>query len=156
MGLVESIVGRLSGNSKKNRTLKTEIFHVVGVFYYEDNIRKLACRNPDWKFTTAQIISQGKAMQKIFRYNYINKPVKLISEPTNPHDRNAIVTIIAGEKVGYISRDDNIHVGNILKRHEIKYISSFISGGQYKIVSTGGDINRLEDNISITVKIGYV
>lgn len=138
------------------RTLKTEEFVVVGTNYYENNIKKLAVLNKDWKSQTTILIKDGKTGAKIFRYDFVNKPVKLIPEPKNKHDKNAVQVTIAGELVGYISRDENIHVKNILSKHEIKYISSFISGGEYKVISENGDICKGDYSIKINVKIGYV
>ena len=133
-----------------------EVFFVAGPHYYEDNIRKLACRNPDYRYGAKRNISDGLVMRKIFQYTYINKPVKLIPEPDNPHDRNAVMVLIAGEKVGYIPADATLHVKRILTACDVKFISSFISGGKYKIVSNNGDVEKLESNIKIKIKIGYI
>ena len=141
---------------EQDRTLKTEIFPVAGVPYYEENIKKLAYCNPDWKLTGSQIKKNEKGNQKIFRYYFVNKPVKLVPEPSNEHDKNAVIVFVAGEKVGYISRTDNIHVKEILKKHEIKYITCFVGGGMYKIVSENGNISRDEEDLHIKVKIAYV
>lgn len=143
-------------NNENDRKLKKEEFIVVGTQYCLDNINKLACANLDWKHNTETIIADGKAGEKIFRYNYIYKPVKLIPEPENTHDKNAVYCMIAGEKVGYISRDYNVHVLDILKSHDVKYISASIRGGQYKIVLTDKTIQKYEDPINIHVRIGYV
>lgn len=140
----------------QDRSLKTEIFHVVGVQYCEENIKKLACCNPDWKLTAKQIKEKGKVNQRIFRYYFINKPVKLEPEPSNKHDKNAILVIVAGEKVGYVSRSDNVHVKEIMKKREIKYITCFIGGGKYITINDDGDILRDEESITIKVKIAYV
>lgn len=138
------------------RTLKTEEFLAVGVNYYEYNIKKLAVSNKDWKSRCSTIVKEGKAGTKIFRYDFINKPVKLVPEPKNKHDKNAVQIIIAGELVGYISQDKNVHVKNILTQHEVKFVSSFISGGEYKVVSENGDMRKDEHSLKVTVKIGYV
>lgn len=151
MGLLDIFTRKKTNQT----TLKTEDFCVVGVNYYTENLHKLACANPDWKNTIATIIKNDKANTKIFRYSYINKPVKLIEEPNNKHDRNAVQVIIAGELVGYISRDYNVHVKEILKKKNIKYISSFISGGQYKIILNDKTMIKDEQQISINVRIAY-
>lgn len=163
LGLLDAIKSLLSANGpdsndKKStdRKLNTEQFPVVGTKYYLRDINKLACRNPDWKMTARQANSAGKTGQKIFRYNYIHKPVKLIPEPKNPDDKHAVMVLIAGEKVGYISRDENQHVKEILSKREIKYISGFIGGGQYKIACSDGTFLRDEQDIRISVKIAYV
>ena len=138
------------------RQLKTEEFLVVGINYYEKNLKKLAVSNKDWKSRTSTLVKDGKSGTNIFRYDFINKPVKLVPEPKNKNDKNAVQVIIAGELVGYISREENIHVKNILSKNEVKYISSFISGGEYKVVSENNDVYKSEYSIKITVKIGYV
>lgn len=140
----------------EKRVLKEETFHAVGVSYYENNIRKLACSNPDWKLTAAQIIGSGKAGRRIFKHNYTNKPVKLQMEPENPHDSNAVAVIIAGELVGYISREDNIHVKDILQNHEIKFLSGFIGGGEYKTVTEDKQVIKDENGFSVNVRIKYI
>lgn len=142
-----------SSVNSTNNEFTIEKFYVAGVQYYTDNINKLAVRNPDWKMTAAQLTKAGK--DKVFRYNYINKPAKLIPEPQNKHDRNAIMVMVAGEKVGYISQEDNVHVLQILKKCKIKFISSFIGGGQYKIVLEDGSMSHLENDLKISIKIGY-
>lgn len=151
-GLIKSY----AGPGSTDRTLKVETFRAAGSNYYDGNIGKLAAANSEWQSTAKQLINSGKVNKKIFRYNYINKPVKLIPELENPHDKNAILIQIAGEKVGYISRDENLHVKEILDNHEIKYISSFISGGQFKYANESGELIHDELSISIDVKIGYV
>ena len=138
------------------RTLKEENFDGAGVWHYESNIKKLANSNPDWKLTKKQIESAGKTGRKIFKNNYINKPVKLIPEPDNPHDSDAIVIVIAGEKVGYIRSDENVHVRAILDTREIKSISAFIGGGEYKILSEDGELIKGSYGFSVRIRIKYV
>lgn len=133
------------------RTLKTIDFRAAGVCYYINSIQKLAFSNPNYK-KKANSTDNGR----IYRYNYINKPVKLIPEPQNPHDPNAVMVIIAGELVGYVPADLCLQIKRILSDFEIKYISSFISGGQYKEVSCGKVISRDEKDIYVNIKIGYV
>lgn len=134
---------------------KEEVFCVVGVIYHLPNVNKLACANSDWRKNGKTLLANGLCGKKIFRYSYINKPVKLIPEPKNPHDKYAVMVQIAGEKVGYISQEDNRHVLEILNKRQVKFISSFISGGPYKVVSENGDAVKLEKDISIRIKIGY-
>lgn len=95
-------------------------------------------------------------MVQIFKHTYLDKPVILVPEPQNKHDRNAIKVTIAGKKIGYISRDDNLKVKHILSEHKIKLVSALFSGGEYKVVSENGDAVTLENKLSIRVKISYV
>ncbi len=135
--------------------LVEEEYCVVGVSYYLQNLKELSSSNPDWRKNAKSLIASGKVGKRIFRYSYIYKPVKLIPEPKNSHDKNAIMVQIAGEKVGYISTDDNVHVKNVLSTGRIKFISAYITGGEYKIVDESGDVFKGENQISINVKIGY-
>ena len=132
-----------------------ETFSVVGVDYCMTGIKKLAEANPDWKLPAKALAEQDKLMHKIFRYNFIHKPLELIPEPSNPHDKNALMVQINGQKVGYISREENVHVKKILKQRRILFTSAFISGGEYKVVSQNGDTVKNEQHIRITVKIRY-
>jgi len=139
-----------------SRTLQEEDFKAAGVNYYSESINKLAYSNPDWKLSAKQIINNGKVEKKIFRYNYVNKPTVLKEEPDNENDPNAVAIYIAGELVGYISRDYNVHVKDILHNHEIKSISGFIGGGEYKIVTAEGGTNRFDSSFSVNIRIKYI
>lgn len=138
------------------RLLTEETFHAAGVSYYENNIRKLACTNPDWQLSAEQISSSGKAEKRIYRHNYVNRPVKLVPQPDNEHDPNAVAVIIAGELVGYISREDNLHVKGIIENRGIKSLSGFIGGGEYKIVHEDGSITKNECGFSVNIRIKYI
>ena len=149
-------VSKSVSQANNDRTLKEEKFYAVGTSYYAKSFRLLAETTPDWKLSDKRLAEEDKVGCKIYRYRYINKPVKLIPEPTNKHDRNAVQVVIAGELVGYISQDDNKKVLDILNHREIKYISSFISGGEYKVASYKAGSIKKEETIKVSVKIGYV
>lgn len=142
--------------SAPTRKLMTYEFNVAGIDHHMTSLQRLACKNPDYSLTASAVIKAGKAGRSIYQYNYIHKPVKLIPEPNNPYDKNAIQVLIAGEFVGYVPREECDTVGRILKQHEVKYISAFISGGKYKIVSEDRDISRGSNHHRIRVKVGYV
>lgn len=139
----------------RSRELKEETFFATGVCYYLNNIKKLACKNEDWGKNLSSLKSEGKLQKRIYHYKYINKPVKLIPEPTNKHDKNAVQIVIAGELVGYIRAEEAPHIKHILSKCEVKYISAFISGGEYK-VACEKSIDKVESEISVRIKIGYV
>lgn len=142
--------------TSNSRHLIKEEYQAAGTYYYTENINKLAICNPAWKYNKQAMIKNGMAGKRIFRYNYVNKPVYLIPEPKNTHDKNAVMIQIAGEKVGYIPAADAPHVKNILSKHEIKYISAFISGGQYKDISESGDIATKDElQLNVTIRLAY-
>lgn len=140
----------------QERTLKKEHFIVAGTSYHKTAIQSLAKANPDWRKGGKTLSAEGKVMEKIPHYTYVDRPVKLEPEPTNMHDKNAIKVIIAGEHVGYISQDENIHVGSILKTSSVKYLTAEFRGGEYKVVSEDGSTVKMDNHIGITLHIGYV
>lgn len=89
----------------------------------------------------------------LFKYksirNYSN--VELIREPNNEYDSNAIAVILDGFKVGYISSNDNIQVGSILKN--IKNISADINGGDFKKIDKDGDLIKILNDYNITIHL---
>ena len=144
------------GEATEPRRLTVEDFFVYGVSYYEDNIHKLACPNPDWKKRAATLIKEGKAGKRIFRYNYVNRPVKLIEDPECPLGPDTVQVFIAGEQVGCINFCDNIKVKNILNNREIKSISGFIGGGDYKIVQEDGTVDKSSNRFTVNIRIKYI
>lgn len=138
-----------------DRTLKKESFRVAGVYYYEENIMKLAVSNPDWKKNKATLKKERGLPLRIYRYSFISKPVKLIPEPTNKYDKNAVQVIIAGEIVGHVPSDLAAHIKNVVSSCDVKYISAFIDGGDYKVVREE-ETFKASDGISIKISIGYV
>ena len=153
MSLFDALFKKIIPNAKIPE-YHEKTYSVVGAKYYMNNISKLACPNPYYKKSVKDLISDGKISARIFQYTYINKPVKLVPESKNPHDKNAVSVYIAGELVGYISADNALEVRSILKS-DIMFISSFVSGGKYKIVHPDGLVEKCEHDIHITLKIGY-
>lgn len=132
-----------------------EVFPVVGTHYYLKNIGRLATANPDWKKTGKALAKQGYAGRRLYRYRYINKPLKLVMENSNPHDHNAVMVQVAGEKVGYISAEQALHVRYILNHRPIQFISAFVGGGDYKEIYEDGTFQRVSDEPFVRVKIRY-
>lgn len=154
--IINSVYGKKKDAPSKNRVLMEEDFKGAGAYYYEKNIDKLATPNPEWKKRATTIVKEGKSGKRIFKHNYVNRPVKLIEEPNNPNDPNAVAIMIAGELVGYIGRGDNIKVKYILNNREIISLSGFIGGGEYKIVHNDGTVFKDSKGHSVTVRIKYI
>ena len=139
----------------EKRTLVKEDFTVVGAVYHKEEIALLKQANPDWKKSGKTLVSEGKVMQKIYHYSYVNKPVKIIPDDGSVYEKGALMVYIAGEHVGYIPDDMKDHVASILANRSIKYISAFIGGGEYKVVSNNGDAVKWDEHIRISVRIAY-
>lgn len=163
MGLFDFLKNAVSQEQKSerpeivsgDRTLKKETFAVVGVPYHIDDVMKLAVSNPDWRKNTATIKKEHDLPIRIYRYTFINKPIKLIPENKNEYDKNAVMVIIAGEHVGYIAPGSSAHVRSILAHAEIKYVTARIKGGDFKDVAEH-DVTKADTPISIRISMGYV
>lgn len=144
-----------SSRSLSSGSLEKEDFTVVGLKYYTKNFRQLASLNPDYDLPDDELKELFTSKRRISQYNYINKPVDLVPEPTNEHDPHAVQVYINDLLVGYISSDDNTHVLSLLKRAKIKYISAFVRGGKYCYLGNLDNILEEEVSPSITVRIAY-
>ena len=139
----------------KDATCLQETFEIPGAFYHRTSIAKVANPNPDWKKTCKSLIKAGKANRKIYRFDRTTKTAELVEEPNNPHDKNAVMVIVDGEKIGYIGADENLHVKSILKSKTIKSISATITGGEYKTIISESDMIKNQSGPFVTVKICY-
>lgn len=127
-------------------------YRAVGINYYMQAIDKLKSTNPDYKLREAGFKKIG-AGKRVYHYNYINKPAYLIPEPTNAHDRNAIYIQIAGEKVGYISRAENTELLALMKSGPITYLTAFIGGGEYKVLTDNGELLKGASELFVNVRV---
>jgi len=153
MSLLNTFIKKVS-LSKREPEYREKTFCVVGVRYYLDNLQKLACADSNYRKSGKTLVSDGIVSKRIYQYTYINKPVKLVPESHNPHDKNAVAVHIAGELVGYIAADEAPEVRSILAS-DVKFVSSFISGGKYKVVHPDGTVEKRDSEIHINIKIGY-
>lgn len=138
-----------------DHTLHKEDYKVVGVQYHEDAIKRLQIARDDYRAAAKKNIEAGLAGQRIWRYDYVNKPVDLKPDPSDRFGTDRIMVFIAGQHVGYISEEDDDHVLEILRFGSVKYITARISGGDYKVVALDGDTVKLDDRVRISVRIAY-
>lgn len=132
-----------------------DVFYATGTAYYPDSFKKILKSNKEYKSFPGTIVKNGHAGKRIYEYLYLDTKAKLVPEPTNKHDKNAVKVCIAGKTVGYIKREETLAVKDILKKAQIEYIRAFVSGGKYKIVSLNKDVSDIEDGFSVRINIGY-
>lgn len=140
---------------QEERNLVKEDFKVVGAHYHPNEIKRLQNANPDWRKGGKTLAAEGKVMQRIYHYSYINKPVKIEIDDGNIYRKGALKVLIAGEHVGYIPDEHTKHVTEILKTKSVKYVTAYIKGGEYKVVSENGDAVKWEEDIKINLRIAY-
>lgn len=153
MGLFDFLSTKKEHPPQEERKLVKEDFRVVGTCYHPAEIKRLQNANPDWRKGRKALAAEGK--QRVYHYNYINKPVKIAVDDGSVYRKGALMIFIAGEHVGYISDSNMEHVRSILNTKSVKYITAYISGGEYKLISEDGTATKWEDEIKINLRIAY-
>lgn len=84
----------------------------------------------------------------------VETAARLIREPSNKHDKNAVQVLIHGRLVGYLSRDDASYIQPWLKRHERSgqpvFVAATIGGGYGKggyLSPIGVTLDNLPDTV---------
>lgn len=141
--------------TKTVNSIQEETFELPGTYYHKASIAKVANINPDWRKTCKTLINEEKDNKKIYRFMKTTKKAELVQEPDNPHDKNAVMVLVDGEKVGYISAEENLHVIELMKSNAIKGVSATITGGSYKIVYSEDEMEKGETGPYVEVKVKY-
>lgn len=149
------IVGILDKFRKKALYASRLDFSVRGTQYYQDSFTKLQLANPLWNSTLELIMECHKTMDKIPEFYYTNHPVKLVAEPKNEHDPNAIKVLINGKMIGYVPAELCLQVKEIMHNNPNYGLSAWIHGGKYKIVSSDGEANLFENSITAVIYLYF-
>ena len=153
--IVGSIADAVKSARMNGKEYYEDVFFSAGSSYYTKDIQKVMKPNLEYLSLPGAIVKNGHAGRKIFQYNCADKSAKLIPDPKNAHDKNAIMIKVDGHLVGYIKREECPHVKSILENGHIEYINVFISGGKYKIVSANKNIQNFEIGYTVRVTVGY-
>lgn len=124
---------------KQIKTVDVE-YQIQGMFALRDEELLTALRcNPDFELSTQDLIEKGYAGKRVYRfepgYRY---GVTLVPEPKNPHDKNAVMVQINGNKVGYIPREEALDVKKALKKGLITGARCYIRGGPTRRIFENG------------------
>lgn len=138
-------------------------FHVTGTSHYSAAIERLSFENSDYDLNKKDLIEDGLVGKRVYRMEYNPTSVRLVPEPENPYDSNAVKVVVNGLLIGYIKRGACSQVKNILKKNVLS-ITCDIHGGPYKVVFESYDddqdkevyiLERDTAPISATVEIRY-
>ena len=119
---------------------------VAGTSYRQDAIRSLGKKNPDYALSKRRMFKRWPYGVTVYEYNFQPKKAKLVPEPDNPYDPNAIKVMIDGVHVGYIKAGSCAHILRLISEKRIAKIEPHIIGGKYKeLYSEDIDAQRLAD-----------
>ncbi len=130
-------------------------FSVRGTQYYLDSFTKLQRPNPLWNSTPGLIANCHRTMDKIPEFYYDNYPIKLVPEPKNEHDPNAIKVLISGKLIGYVPSERCLEIKKIMHDNLNYELSAWIRGGKYKIVTADGTVNFFENDLSVIIYLYF-
>lgn len=120
-------------------------YRVAGTSFHVDNIINIATENVDYDYSKKELIENDLTDERIWQYEFFPSDVKLIPEPDNPEDPNAIKVIVDGEHIGYIKAGSCKHLLKMIKENRILDISCEIGGGPFKIVREEYDEDKEKD-----------
>lgn len=132
-----------------------EPFEVAGTEYYQEEIMAKARPNKKFKLSAQEILYEGLMVNQFIDEYYIQlDDIELVYEPTNKHDKNAIMVMANGLKIGYVPAELCTEIKNILKKYDVDHITSRVFGGWTRHVTEDNKLIRnCYGNYEITLYI---
>lgn len=127
-------------------------FRCPGVYYHMDEIMKLARTSKLWSIPPQKIVELGRTDVRIYKYRFSDPPAKLVPEPSNAHDPNAVYVDVGGVKVGYAPAGLAPELRRLISAGRIDSVSTFVGGGPYRIITSDGD-EFTDEGTSIFVRV---
>ena len=131
---------------------KVETYKVAGTSHYKDEIESLGKPNPDFELTKKELREDFED-ERVYEYFFPSYNVRLVSEPDNPYDENAVRVEVNHTLIGYIAQGRAKHVKKLLHDDLIEDMDIEIYGGKYKKVDSDGDYTRDETNYGAKLTI---
>lgn len=97
---------------------------VVGCDHYSEAFRSVCGKNTQY--------SSHDVTRTTYELYPYNGDAELILEPTNAHDKHAVMVMVAGQKVGYIPASEAPEIGALLRKRRVLGVSVRLFGGNYK------------------------
>lgn len=131
-------------------------FPVAGAIpYCKNEVQSLRKENPDWKKSPDELIAAGKAEKYIYKYRFFRSPAELVREPSNKYNRNAVMIVVNGVKVGYVPETELDKVRYIMARDPAYSVTVEIYGGERKDIDVDRVVYKSETGLSCNAKIEY-
>lgn len=125
---------------------RKERIKVAGTSFRQENIKALGEHNDDFDLTKRELRESFEG-EKVFELEF-DPVVKLVPEPENEHDKNAIRVEADGTLIGYVPKGKTKLVRELLESGRVHFVDVEITGGKYKRVDSDGDLDRGEYDFS--------
>lgn len=109
--------------------------YISSAQYFRKEQESLLKENPYYSLKKAELIKLGYINKRIYKYKRGNFLGILVPDPTNKHDRNVIKICVGETQVGFINREDQKEVCNLMRKNKIDSIQIDIQGGPCKIIA---------------------
>lgn len=116
---------------------KIERVHVRGVNNNTKNIIAVATENPDYSLSKREL-QEDFLDERVWQYQFF-VDAKLVPEPENEYDPNAIMVQADGLCIGHVPAGSTAHIRKLMESGRIKYMDLQIGGGKYKEVTEDDD-----------------
>jgi len=121
---------------------KTERMKVAGTSFRQKEIEGLGEHNDDYDLS-AKELREDFEDERVFALNF-GSEVKLVPEPENEADKNAIRVEVDGVKIGYVPKSKTKRVRELLASPGFKAVFVDIEGGRYKIAREDEPVEKGE------------
>ena len=109
-----------------------ETLRIAGTKFYEENIKKLLVKNPEYDLKSKDLASRYTEGDIIPEFIPGTVEVVLEPEPDNQYDPNAIKVMMNGLLVGYVKKGSCSHVEKLLQKPGYKAEAVTIQIGKFK------------------------
>lgn len=123
---------------------------VVGESYKKNEISSILSGNRIYNLPDETFILKAEPRNKVYRFKYRTADAELVPEPSNPHDKDAIMVLVDGVHIGYIPKEQCLEIKKILPK--VKSIKVDIYGGDYKYHSNN-EVFKTENDFTIDLYI---
>lgn len=136
---------------KLNKSKNYPKYITVASWKWNDAILSNCVRLKKFDLTDKELLAKYQH-QRIYQYCFPHgTTVSIIPEPTNPHDKNALMVVIGGLQIGYIYRDDH-KIAHAVMNDPTKYFSPYLIGGNYKFIN-GNSVEYNHDELGVRLYI---
>lgn len=134
----------------KNPSEKHLSFNIAGLSYHVNALEMVAKVKKNYDSDEALIASGQKL---IYKYSFKGE-LRLLEEPTNKHDKNAVKILYNDAFIGYVPAEYAPIVKKLIQGNKIIDIQYTIGGGDYKKVKDGV-VHQYESDYTSNVIITY-
>lgn len=127
--------------------------HVAGTSYYNEAISKSMQSNSYYKLPDDKLIKLGR--ERVYKYFPLHENVTLVPEPTNPHDKNAVMVMLNHSLIGYIPREDAPFVCKLIASNSLLSAKVDILGGNVKTIRSNEDVVIEKNSFHVNLKYTY-